>query len=136
MNEIKYLPERIINKIRVDGFTSCWLWLGALSTGGFGQSWWRGKPRPTHRITYEVLVAPIPDGYVLVHSCGTRHCLNPEHLTALSYAAARATAECPKGHPYDEDNARINKAGCAVCRTCDRARSRRTRERRRAEPSQ
>jgi HNH endonuclease len=38
---------------------------------------------------------------------------------------------CRKGHPYDEGNLRINKAGARVCRACSREAGRRYKERRR-----
>jgi hypothetical protein len=65
----------------------CWLWTGALSPSGYGQAQ-RYIPGQftavVHRIVYQVLVGPIPEGYVLHHRCEVKACCNPEHLTPMT----------------------------------------------------
>lgn len=88
-----------------------------------------------HRVVYEELVGPIPDGLMLDHLCRVRHCVNPEHLEPVtnrenvlrgeghSAKAARAT-HCLKGHPYAGENLRILSNGWRRCRACHRERER------------
>lgn len=84
-----------------------------------------------HRVAYEMLVGPIPDGMQLDHLCRNRCCVNPEHLEPVTCRenlmrgtghAARNAAKthCPQGHPYDDENTGFNKSGGRYCKTCNR----------------
>jgi len=92
----------------------CWLWVGPLNKDGYG--YWRDKL--VHRITYLEYHGAYPPNTVTDHLCKVRHCVNPEHLEAVSIAenvrrgrASEATklrhasvTHCPNGHEYTEDN--------------------------------
>lgn len=66
-----------VNKIP-DG---CWLWTAAqFKPTGYGQFRFEGTSEKAHRISYEILVGPIPEGMELDHTCHNRLCVNPEHL--------------------------------------------------------
>lgn len=43
-----------------------------------------GRQQYAHRVVYEILVGPIPEGFVIHHECEHRGCVNPQHLLALS----------------------------------------------------
>ncbi len=72
----------------------------------------------------------IQPGMQLDHLCRNRQCVNPEHLEEVTASentrrqdhAGRRKTECPRGHPYDDGNTRINSQGKRVCRACDKAR--------------
>lgn len=118
----------------------CWLWTGALWGGGYGLFSVRirqGRYRsvPAHRWAYEHVVGPIPDGMDIDHLCRNRRCVNPAHLEpvtrrenilrGVSQVALHAAAtHCPAGHPYNEQNTWVSKAGHRQCRICDRERKR------------
>lgn len=68
-------------RFEVDEETGCWLWTGSVSADGYGDTG-RGQ---AHRQVYAELYGPVPRGSVVHHKCGTRGCVNPEHLEALSY---------------------------------------------------
>lgn len=62
---------------RLDTATGCWLWQGIRTKAGYG--WVHGQL--AHRVIYRVYEADIPRGMVLLHSCDTPACVNPDHLT-------------------------------------------------------
>lgn len=45
-----------------------------------------------HRVSYELLVAPIPAGYEVDHLCGSTLCWHPEHVEAVTPAENRRRA--------------------------------------------
>ena len=45
-----------------------------------------GHYRRAHRLVYETLVGPIPDGLVLDHLCKNVQCVNPDHLEPVTQA--------------------------------------------------
>jgi hypothetical protein len=89
--------------------------------------------RMLHRIYYELHKGPIPAGMTLDHLCGDRACVNPDHLEPVTIGenlmrspltAARINSEkthCPRGHPYEGSNLRIDERGQRICRACGRA---------------
>lgn len=66
----------------------CWIWTGSTALpGGYGAFMLgTGKPRRAHRVSYEWLVGPIPDGLHLDHLCVTTPCVNPAHLEPVTNA--------------------------------------------------
>jgi hypothetical protein len=127
------LPDRLQSKILPEPNSGCWIWMGALSEAGYGRDW----NSRAHRVTYEALRGPIPDGMVLDHKCRTRCCVNPDHLEPVTdrenlmrgNTPARKNAEkthCKRGHEFTPKNTRVSMAGsgtkCRVCRECARRR--------------
>lgn len=65
---------------------SCWLICGHALPNGYVQIA-SGSPakgnlvrKLAHRLAYELAVGPIPAGYVVLHTCDTPRCVNPDHL--------------------------------------------------------
>lgn len=66
---------------KVEKTETCWLWKAALlQSGGYGQFWMNGTMHRSHRVAYEFLVGPIPEGMFLDHTCYVPACVNPAHL--------------------------------------------------------
>ncbi len=124
-----------------DKFTvgdGCWEWTGAkqrgygaISAGGDSDSRKGGRTLRVHRVLYEIMVGPVPEGMELDHLCRNRACVRPGHLEPVTTrenalrgegAAGRNARKthCSQGHPYDEANTRLTN-GHRVCRACHRA---------------
>lgn len=114
----------------------CWMWTAATYESGHGMFGVRnacGEPALSraHRITYRMLVGPIPRDLVPDHLCHTPACVNPLHLELVpqrtnvlrgdSFMAERARqTHCePRGHPLSGANVYIHpKRGTRHCRAC------------------
>ena len=70
--------ESLKQRLRVSG--SCWLFTGCVNNTGYGQIRHNGKTMLAHRVAYELITGEEPNG-VLLHTCDTPLCCNPEHLT-------------------------------------------------------
>ena len=123
-----------------------WLWKLSLDDDGYGSMKVRGRSMRAARVSYEVFIGPIPDGYWVHQICRSRECVAPAHLDAITpaesvrrgdsdplknfaayYERRRAATHCYNGHPWDEENTRRDEVQ-RYCRTCLRqaARERRT----------
>jgi HNH endonuclease len=74
-------PERCFwEKVDKGDGSGCWLWTGTRITRGYGQLKFGDSYRLAHRMAYEMLIGPIPDGQWVLHRCDVRHCVRPDHL--------------------------------------------------------
>ena len=143
------LPPRFWAKTRTEdvGYeTPCLTWTGAKTTLGYGTIGWQGKKVYAHRLAYETLVGPIPEGLVIDHLCRNRACVNVNHLEPVTQGVnalrgvgvmalnARKT-HCKRGHEFTPENTYIDADGRRGCRTCRRM-ARRAADRRRAQERQ
>lgn len=124
---------------------TCWLWTGARYSGGYGLLRAAdGRNTPAHRVAYELLIGPIPDGLEIDHvrdrGCRHRNCVNPAHLEAVTHrenvcrgatfaAANIRKTHCVHGHPLSGANLYIPARGGRECRACRAAAARRFRAR-------
>jgi hypothetical protein len=130
---------------KVDKTGECWLWTGYIKPNGYASFAPKGSSRnPTklyvHRYSYELAHGDIPADLEIDHTCSVRHCVNPDHLEAVTRAvnlerrnitngwvplAGRwpkpPKTHCKFGHPFDEANTYWWR-GYRHCKTCRKQR--------------
>lgn len=94
---IRPLGDRVLEKVARRSPDDCWPWTGYVRPNGYGTLHVDEIPRQAHRLVYEQLVGPIPEGLTLDHTCHTiecdlgddcphRRCVNPAHLDPVTQA--------------------------------------------------
>jgi hypothetical protein len=83
------MQERFWPKVRKTN--GCWEWVGARWQGKFkelryGKFSVDGRPRPAHRISWELNRGPIPEGMLVLHRCDNQGCVRPDHLYLGTHA--------------------------------------------------
>lgn len=63
--------------IKGDG---CWEWQGCKQSHGYGQIRIDHKSKLSHRVSWEMVNGPIPDGLHVLHKCDNPACVRPDHL--------------------------------------------------------
>ncbi len=103
---------------------SCWIWLGALRTNGYGEFCLRhgSVPMYPHRLAYEIAKGAIPSGLIIDHLCKNPRCVNPQHLEAVTQREhvlrgnICAKIYCKRGHLISENLAPWHKSRtCLLC---------------------
>ncbi|MGW4028204.1 HNH endonuclease signature motif containing protein [Streptomyces sp. NPDC004838] len=123
------LEERFWSKVSGGDVATCWTWTAAIAPDGYGRFWDGRQMAMAHRIAFELMQAPIPEGLVLDHLCRTTTCVNPWHLEPVAHQVnvARghfpnsAKTTCPQGHLYSDANTYVSPHGRRNCRTCKRS---------------
>lgn len=100
-----------------DNPDECWLWTGSVSKGGYGLWNFEWKDERVsigaHRLNYMVHNKVMLDpSQILMHSCDTPRCCNPNHLTIGTYAENAADRN-RKGRTYF-----VHKEGFIHCPHC------------------
>jgi hypothetical protein len=145
--------EKVMSRVdkRAGG---CWLYAGALAADGYARVKDAGSDLAllVHRVTYEQLVGPIPEGLVLDHLCRVRHCVNPEHLEPVTHmenlrrgvkARLGERTHCSEGHEFTPENTTLQRRNrkdggtsfTPICRTCRRVYGKSWEARKRAAPN-
>ena len=112
---------RVIPRVIRNG--TCWIWTGATSgpPRPVGRMRYQNQGTSPHRLMYEAIHGPIPEGLQIDHLCRRPLCCNPMHLEAVTGMenSRRAWADkthCPQGHAYTDE------PPLRKCRKCHRDR--------------
>lgn len=118
----------------------CWLWRGTIDKGGYGLFRVGPLGRRAHRIAWELLRGPFPEGLVADHLCRNPPCVNPDHIEPVTNAenlrrgvgtnmVGARTNRCKHGHVLVIVACAGRPEGRRLCPTCRKefARKRRLR---------
>lgn len=129
MSVLMMLEPAVVRRVEIGD--DCWLWTGAVNTGGYPHICRKGQNYRVHRLTFALAYGELEAGMLVHHRCEVKRCVNPAHLEALTYSEHNKAhgnepptcrdrkTHCPHGHSYDELNTGISK-GIRRCLTCCR----------------
>lgn len=130
--------DRIFGRM-VETENGCWEWQGKRGHVGHGLVQFNGRGRLVHRLVWEFMRGPIPDGLELDHLCRNPPCCNPDHLDPVTHAenmrrgiqSFATRTHCLSGlHELTPENVTTNSTtGRNRCRECRNANSRARRAR-------
>lgn len=80
------MRSRLYDKTLMSDEESCWPWLGARNSRGYGSLRIGDAIHSAHRVSYIVHKEPIPEGMHVIHACDQPSCVNPNHLSLGTHA--------------------------------------------------
>lgn len=137
-NDLVSVKKRLLKKIRVDGRTNCWIWIGAKYPTGYGHFSWKPSGGYAHRAAYMLFRGGIPNNREIDHLCRIPSCVNPDHLEVVTHktnvhrspiaiaAINKRKTHCLNGHPFSGYNLGLTQVGLSIhriCRQCARDRA-------------
>ena len=123
---------RFFGSVRIAN-AGCWLTESDRMINGYARFSINNGKKLAHRISYQFFKGEIPDKMVVMHSCDTRNCINPDHLSlgtaqdntldmhakGRAYRPTERKTHCKYGHEYTPDNTSYVRGG-QRCKTCNR----------------
>lgn len=73
-------------RVILGGPEECWGWSGKFDRLGYTRIHNTNGTTYGHRMAYEFMVGPIPNGMELDHICRNRGCVNPAHLRVCTHS--------------------------------------------------
>jgi ribosomal protein L24 len=115
--------ERLVDKSDPSG---CWIWMGK-KQGGYGMvvsAGRQGKQLLVHRVLWESVNGPMPEGKESGHRCpagARKDCVNPAHIEAITHAENtndRYAGRCKSGRHLMSETGRTYSDGKRACLVC------------------
>jgi hypothetical protein len=72
--------DRFFDRVSPEPNTGCWLWVGCISSNGYGQARVDGRLIRTHRLSWLIHHGVDPGSAHVLHRCDNPTCVNPSHL--------------------------------------------------------
>jgi hypothetical protein len=130
--------KRFWSKVVISPDTECLEWSAARNEHGYGIigiGGRSGRNFKAHRVAYELLVGPIPEGLVLDHLCRNPPCVRPSHLEPVTHkvnvrrgkASYVDNTHCKHGHLRTPENTYVCPRGWPECKECRRIANRKSR---------
>lgn len=94
--------DRFMQYVSPEPISGCWLWTGYQHNSGYGQFTYGKNYELAHRVSYRLLVGPIPTGLTILHRCDVRLCVNPDHLFPGTDADNSKDRNSKKRHAHGE----------------------------------
>lgn len=143
--------------------TPCIEWAGTKERNGYGVISFGGRQFVAHRLEWERVNGPIPEGMVIDHLCRNTSCVRPDHMEPVSgkvntlrgvgaFAENARKTKCKRGHELTPQRRNPAWRECRICqrifqdkyrkenaeeiRKKDRENAKKRRERKRNEKSQ
>jgi hypothetical protein len=128
------LYDRLVDKIRFDLETACWVWHGSMHPTGYGEFHYKGRKWSAHRAMWKAVYDEF-DGLDVCHRCDNKRCISPLHLYLATHKQNLRDASksrllqgqwkthCKRGHPLSGDNLYIQpQYGFRGCKQCQKDR--------------
>lgn len=118
--------DRLLRRCEITP-AGCLEWTGCTNSRGYGVVSLNGTRVLTHRLAYEALAGPIPEGLTIDHLCRNKLCVRPDHLEPVTLEenqrrAGAAVTHCKWGHEYTPENTIVKRrpGGRSIrnCRNC------------------
>jgi hypothetical protein len=111
VSEALTLGPRFWSKVRLG---SCFEWQAAITPDGYGAYKINGRMHRVHRLVWEALNGPIPEGMCVLHHCDNPPCVNPRHLFLGTRQDNMADRDAKGRSARGETNGRARLSGSDV----------------------